>query len=64
MAKILKTSLQVVLVTGKEKKTKTFANAVAEITDEQAQKLGEIIASLAPEATGLEQVKSVETKTY
>ncbi len=64
MSKVLKTNLQVVLVSGKDKKVKTLTNAIAQISDEQAKKLGEIMVALAPSDTHLEQVKSVETKSY
>lgn len=64
MSKVLKTNLQVVLVSGKDKKVKTLTNAIAQVSDEQAKKLGEIMAALAPNDAHLEQVKSVETKSY
>ncbi len=64
MSKVLKTNLQVVLVSGKDKKVKTLTNAIAQVSDEQAKKLGEIMVALAPNDTHLEQVKSVETKSY
>ena len=64
MSKVLKTNLQVVLVSGKDKKVKTLTNAIAQVSDEQAKKLGEIMVELAPNDAHLEHVKSVETKSY
>ncbi|BDR55450.1 hypothetical protein [Xylocopilactobacillus apis] len=63
MSKVLKTNLQVTLVKGADRKTKTFSNVVAGVDDVKAQKLGQVVASLSPNAS-LEQVRAVETKEF